>query len=151
MSKLFIIILSITFFIACNNTNNKSKEITSDLIQNPISASNNGDISELPIIKFTSELHDFGIIIQGEKVAHSFKFKNTGESDLLIKDASASCGCTVPSFPREPIAPGEEGEIEVIFDSANRSGRQHKSINVISNTQPNTTRLQIECEIIKRK
>jgi len=151
MNKLVLILFTIALFIACNNSNNKSTEITSDLIQNPITASNNSGGNELPIINFTHEIHDFGIIIQGEKVSHNFKFKNTGKSNLLIKDASASCGCTVPSFPTKPIPPGGEGVIEVIFNSANRSGRQHKSITVISNTQPNTTHLQIECEIVTRK
>lgn len=138
-------------FAGCNQKTSSNKEVSTDLINNPATANNPANNKDLPIIKFTNELYDFGIIIQGEVVDHSFKFKNIGKTDLIIKNASASCGCTVPSFPTKPIAPGEEGEIVVKFNSANRTGRQHKTITVWSNTQPNMTKLSIECEIVKSK
>ncbi len=148
--KPFLLVLIIAIISSCTNSN-KPSEISSDLIHNPVSANGINEDNNLPAIQFNNKLHDFGIIIQGEKVTHLFKFKNNGKTDLIIKDATASCGCTVPSFPRKPIGAGEEGEIEVVFNSSNRSGRQTKSITVWSNSQPNQTKLRIECEIVVPK
>ncbi|HEY0091074.1 MAG TPA: DUF1573 domain-containing protein, partial [Flavobacterium sp.] len=60
-----------------------------------------------PVMTFSEPEHDFGSINKGDKVTHSFEFKNTGEADLIISDAKATCGCTVPEFPKDPIAPGK--------------------------------------------
>lgn len=89
-------------------------------------------------ITFERDLNDFGEIIQGEKATTIFKFKNTGKNDLIISDAHGSCGCTVPQWPKEPIAPGESGEIKVVFNSANRSGVFNKTVTVTANTLPSS-------------
>lgn len=123
-------------------------EITSSVIQNPATASGKKTDGKMPVIQFEKTEHDFGIIMQGEKVSYTFKYKNIGNSDLIINNATASCGCTVPHFSREPIAPGQSGEIEVVFDSSNRSGRQTKNITVWSNCQPNQVVLRIFTEIV---
>ncbi len=95
------------------------------------------DLKNVPktTIEFDSIKFDFGKIKEGEKVRHAYKFKNTGNNLLIIADAVASCGCTVPSFPKKPIPPGEGGEILIEFNSANRAGIQKKNILVISNAQ----------------
>lgn len=135
--------------VSCQNKKQDNKQaVTSDLIKNPATAEGKAETGKLPVIEFNKVKHDFGLIVQGEKVSYIFKFKNTGGSDLIIKNAKASCGCTVPRFPREPLPPGEEGEVEVIFDSHGRSGKQVKTVNVWSNCQPNKTTLTIESEII---
>ncbi len=90
-------------------------------------------------ITFERDLHDFGEIIQGEKVSTEFKFTNTGKNDLIITDAHGSCGCTVPEWPKEPIAPGESGVIKVVFNSANRSSVFNKTVTVTANTIPSST------------
>jgi hypothetical protein len=141
---LFIVLIS----VGCKQKNNSA---TTEMIHNPITANNSSDVSDLPKIQFDKVEHDFGIILQGEKVTYTFTFKNTGKQDLIIKDATASCGCTVPKFTTKPVAPGEKGEIEVIFDSSNRSGRQVKSITVWTNCQPNQTKIQILSEIVEPK
>ena len=92
---------------------------------------------------FEKEVHDFGEIVEGEKVSYSFKFTNTGKSDLIVSNASASCGCTVPHYPTDPIAPGEEGTIDVVFDSKNRPGKVDKKVTIIANTVPNTKVIKI--------
>ena len=103
-------------------------------------------------ITFEKDLHDFGEIIQGEKVNTEFKFTNTGKNDLLISDAYGSCGCTVPEWPKEPIAPGQSGVIKVQFNSANRSGLFNKTVTVVANTQPNSnSKLIIKGTIIVPK
>ena len=94
--------------------------------------------------------HDFGTITEGEKVEHTFKFTNTGDADLVISSASASCGCTIPSPPKEPIAPGEDGVIKVEFNSAGKSDMQTKDITILANTNPVKTTLQIKVYVEKK-
>ncbi|HAN00103.1 MAG TPA: DUF1573 domain-containing protein [Marinilabiliales bacterium] len=146
--------LAITFFlvglfsVSCNTKDREHSSVSTEMIRNPISAQSETDLSELPKIQFDKTEHDFGILLQGEKVSYTFVFKNIGKQDLIIKDASATCGCTVPKFTSKPIAPGKQGEIEVIFDSSNRTGRQVKTVTVWSNCQPNQAKLQIFSEIV---
>ena len=143
-----IIIIVLTVFISsanCTNSNSR-KEVAANL-ENSFNDSNKSNLEAFPIIKFEKELHDFGLIQQGEKVSYTFKYKNIGTGDLFIKDASASCGCTVPKFSREPLASGESGEIEVIFDTHSRSGNQSKSITIWTNCQPDKIKLRIKAEI----
>ncbi len=82
---------------------------------------------------FPEKVHDYGFIMQGDTVQHDFYFKNVGNDDLVIKRVEPSCGCTVPLYPKEPIAPGEDGKISVTFKSAGKLGRQVPSIKVITN------------------
>jgi len=77
-------------------------------------------------------------------VEHTFNFTNTGASNLIITDASASCGCTVPSYPETPIYSGASGSITVKFNSANKSGEQNKTITISANTENGTERLKIK-------
>ena len=102
----------------------------------------------MPVIEFEKDVHDFGRVIQGEKVAYGFKFKNTGKSDLIISKVSSSCGCAVPDFPKVPIKPGESRKIDVKFDSQNRPGFQNKSVTIISNAQPGIQVLRIKAEVV---
>ncbi|MBO6516362.1 MAG: DUF1573 domain-containing protein [Bacteroidia bacterium] len=77
--------------------------------------------------------HNFGDIIQGDKVSHVFKFVNEGSAPLVIQRVTTPCGCTAPSWPKEPIPPGASGEIEVVFNSAGKMGNQVKNLSVIYN------------------
>lgn len=99
-------------------------------------------------IKFEEERFNFGTITQGEKVKHTFKFTNTGNSDLVIVSAKGSCGCTVPEWPKEPIAAGEQGEIYVVFNSDGKSGKQVKQVSIVANTEPATSVIALEGDII---
>ncbi len=101
-----------------------------------------------PVMLFKEETHNFGTITQGEKVSYSFIFKNTGGSDLVISSANGSCGCTVPTFPEEPVKAGEEAKIDVVFDSDGKSGMVEKTVTLISNCNPNTKILTINSNII---
>ena len=86
-----------------------------------------------PFIKFEEKSHDFGDIIQGDKVNYSFIFKNTGTAPLILTNVLTTCGCTAPNWPREPIPPGGDNKMEVTFDSKGKSGRQNKVITILSN------------------
>lgn len=99
-------------------------------------------------ISFERIYYDFGKIVQGEKVSYAFQFKNVGDSELIIEDAYGGCGCTVPKYNQKPIAPGKEGFVEVIFDSAGRSGSQYKSVVVKSNASNGKMRLTIKADVL---
>ena len=95
-------------------------------------------------IAFDSEEFEFGTIQQGDIVEHTYDFTNTGDVPLIIENASASCGCTVPDWPKEPIAPGETGKINVKFDSKGKSGVQNKQVTIRANTNPNFTKVMLK-------
>jgi len=141
----FIFLFALSMFSACNND---TGEISGDIVKNPITASGEGDLNDLPKFEFRQILHDFGTVIEGEKVIYSFVFKNTGGSDLIISNVSASCGCTATRYTKEPIPPGEEGMITVTFDSQKRRGFQNKAVTVSANTQPNKTVLRIKAKVM---
>lgn len=98
----------------------------------------------LPAFTFPAEEHDFGTIKEGEIVEHTFSFTNNGEAPLIIESARASCGCTVPKWPKEPIAAGETGEIQVRFNSTGKPNVQNKTITITANTYPKISRLRIK-------
>lgn len=100
-------------------------------------------------IAFEEAVFDYGKINEGEKVQHVYKFKNTGTKPLIISDAKGSCGCTVPQWSKEPLAPGQEGEIKVEFDSKGKVGKQSKTVTITANTIPAQTMLTIQGEVIK--
>jgi len=119
--------------------------------ENETAPAHNATTSDMPktTIEFTETNHKFGTIKEGEVVTHSFHFKNTGTNPLLITKAIASCGCTVPSYPKEPIAPGSEGDITVEFNSANREGHQQKNVMIYSNAQEEAMSVGFEAEVVK--
>lgn len=99
----------------------------------------------LTTIEFEEYEYDFGTIKKGEVVRHEFVFRNTGEHPLIIQNATAGCGCTVPSWPREPIPPGGTGKIVVEFNSGLVGvGQQIKTVNIFANTDPSPVRLVIK-------
>ncbi len=108
--------------------------------------------ASLPLTKleFLESSFDFGKIDEGKKVEHVFKFKNTGENPLVLQDARASCGCTVPEYTKDTIAPGSEGQIKVIYDSANKEGQIDKTVTVTANTEPATTDIKISAFVLKK-
>jgi hypothetical protein len=89
-------------------------------------------------ISFTKETHDYGTIKNGADGSCTFEFKNTGNAPLIISNAKGSCGCTVPTWPHEPIAPGAKGSIVVKYDTK-RAGAINKSVTITSNAvnEPN--------------
>lgn len=104
----------------------------------------------LPAIEFAKVLHDFGKVTEGDVVEHIFKFKNTGDAPLIVSNARASCGCTVPQWPKEPIAVGGEGEIKVRFNTNKKPGKQRKTVTITANTWPKTNRVSISADVEKK-
>lgn len=86
-----------------------------------------------PVIEFQEKARDFGDITQGDKVEHTFVFKNTGDAPLLIQNVAVTCGCTAPNWPKQAIAPGATGELKVVFNSTGKLGKQNSVIRIYSN------------------
>jgi len=96
-------------------------------------------------IKFEKTSHNFGSFPESQKVTCTFKFTNTGDNLLVIHQAIASCGCTVPKYSKEPIKPGESGEITVTYNGAGKfPGHFKKSITIRTNAKQEIIRLYIE-------
>lgn len=100
-----------------------------------------------PKISFEKTSYNFGLIDEGEKVSYKFFFENTGNAPLLIKDASATCGCTYPGYPFVPIKPGERSSINVSFDSKGKFGKQKPVVTVLTNASSKPYKLYFEGEV----
>ncbi len=112
-----------------------------------LSAQNEKIDIEQPIIAFESEIIDYGTIEQGSDGVREFKFKNIGSAPLLISEARKSCGCTIPSFPKHPIKPGESSIIKVKYDTK-RIGAINKTVTIVSNAQRTNIVLRIKGKVI---
>jgi hypothetical protein len=132
------------------------KIITSIFILAAISSCNNKPVKQdfnsklATTIKFEKDIYDFGKITVGDKVSQSFKFKNTGTIPLIISNAVASCGCTVPNWPKTPIKPSQSAQIDIVFNSAGKKGLQDKVITITSNTLPNITKVHLIGEVMEK-
>lgn len=147
-------ILIIALFLitaSCNRgaKNEDGTKISTDVIDVPSTASGiTAEKGSAPVITFNEEKHDFGKITQGQKVSFSFVFKNTGGSELVISSAQGSCGCTVPTYPKEPVKAGQEGKIDVVFDSGGKSGLVQKTVTLVTNCNPSSKILTITSTIM---
>lgn len=122
--------------------------LPTDVVSNPATATNTESKEGLPVMEFDTDLKEFGTIVQGEKARMTFSFTNTGESQLIISSATGSCGCTVPDYPKTPIALGESAEIEVLFNSEGKIGKQHKKIYIVANTNPSQNTVAISGNVV---
>ncbi|MFM7218594.1 MAG: DUF1573 domain-containing protein [Flavobacteriales bacterium] len=93
------------------------------------------DNKNAPELKFDVEEYNFGTIKQGDKVTYDFAFINNGKEPLIISSAQGSCGCTVPEWPKEPIAKGAKANIHVEFNSTGKMGMQDKTVTISSNSK----------------
>ena len=144
----FIIAFAISFSItSCDS--DPSKKVKEEKVQSTKERlKNTGDF---PVIEFDKKNHDFGEIKEGLIAETEFIFTNVGQSDLIILDASGSCGCTVPDYPKNtPIKPGETGKIIVKFDSNNRPGMQRKAVTLVTNTAKGKQILNIKSIVIPK-
>lgn len=105
------------------------------------------EVKDPTTVELIDSVYNFGKIAEGNNVEFSYRFKNSGNSPLVISEASASCGCTVPEKPEKPIMPGEMGFIKVKFNSQGRAGQAHKTIAVSSNAKPPFPQLVLKGEV----
>lgn len=134
-----------------NEMNNQSKTISTTTNPNdntPGTSINNmsGDVAKTSVT-FEKMVHEFGNVVSTSENKYNFKFTNSGDAPLIISSARGSCGCTVPSYPEGPIAPGESGVIEVIYKPKGQSGPQTKTVTITANTDPANTLLTIKANV----
>lgn len=118
-----------------------SKISNAEIVRNPVSANEPEDTLNIARITFEETAYDFGEVREGEVVIHHYRFRNTGKAPLVISSARSTCGCTIPEWPDHPIQPGEEGQIEVRFNTMNKKNKQSKPITIIANTYPSATKV----------
>jgi hypothetical protein len=109
------------------------------------------EIKDPTTVQVIDSVFDFGKINEGEDVEFKYRFKNTGSKPLVVSDAHASCGCTVPEKPEKPVMPGETGYIKVKFNSDKRPGEAHKTVTVSSNANPPFPQLLLKGTVIGRQ
>ncbi|RDC63693.1 DUF1573 domain-containing protein [Adhaeribacter pallidiroseus] len=102
------------------------------------------------ILKFETETHDFGNLLEGQPAVYEFKFKNTGDQPVIISNVQPSCGCTTPDWSKEPISPGKNGMVKAVYNSVGRPGAFHKSITVTSNAATTTQALFIKGTVLDK-
>ena len=136
-----ILTVLILVVFACGGQNgSQAQEGSAPLIEGQ-------DAQGKPVIVFDTLVHDFGTIIEGERVVCYFDYGNGGKKDLLITTVEATCGCTTPSWSREPLGPGEKETLEIIFDASGRSGEQRKLVTVKSNASNQVVQLTIRAKV----
>lgn len=149
MKKIITILILSFIVISCNNSSatNKIKKENIKLAKERDSKIKMGGAK----MKFEKTEHDFGTINEGDIVETIFKFTNSGKSELIITSAKATCGCTVPQWPKEPIMPGESGEIKVKFNSKRKPNLQQKRVTLITNTDGGKEFITIKAMVTPKK
>ena len=130
----FVIALSALAIIAASCNGPVKKEVSA-IPGSTALADVKKDTANFTTIQWIDSVKDYGKITEGQKLEVLYRFKNTGTKPLIIENVRPSCGCTVADPPKEPVAPGAQGEIKGSFDSNGKSGQQHKTIYVMANTK----------------
>lgn len=144
MKRRILFFAAIVFLISCDVR--KKDRIADDEAKQKELA-----LKDSTTVSIIDSSYNFGKVTDGEKVEYSYRFRNTGVKALVITNATASCGCTVPQKPEKPILPGETGFIKVVFDSKGRVGTAHKTITVTSNAHPGFPDLLLTGEVTKKE
>jgi hypothetical protein len=142
--KFCIGIFPLIFLSGCDQVPSENSRINKE-------SANEVPDAEKPVMKFRETTFNFQKVNEGEEVTHEFEFTNEGKTDLLISKAVASCGCTVPEWPKEPVRPGKGGRIKATFNTEGKSGQQHKTIVITANTKPEQTNVFLEGEVIPKE
>lgn len=141
-----IVILAGVFaltFMSCKD--NATKKVNEENVAE--AAERDAKNTDFPVMTFSEVEHDFGTINEGEVVEHKFEFTNTGKAPLVIVSAKGSCGCTVPEWPKEPIQPGEKGEMLVKFNSSGKPNAQNKQVTITANTEAGKEIIKIKAMV----
>ena len=154
MKNLLVLLLPISFcIISCGGNTQGEAQVNTNNEQaiNTVSLEGEGDAvldtANAPIVSMETDTYSFGEVKEGEKVSHEYKFTNTGKTPLIINSVNASCGCTTPYYPKQPINPGEDFTIDVVFDTSSQPGMQHKVITMVSNAYPSQTVFHLKGEV----
>lgn len=141
MKKSFLLVAILAAFTFTSCKDNAADKVNQDNVAE--AADRDATAGNFPVMTFSESVHDFGNIKQGTPVEHKFTFKNTGNAPLVIVDAKSSCGCTVPEFTKEPVAPGDTGELLVKFNGSGKN-QVNKTVTVTANTAAGKETLSIK-------
>ncbi len=145
MKRIIAVLILSLMMVSCNeNPSNKVKKENLILAKERDGKIKMGGAK----MKFEKMEHDFGTINEGDVVETVFKFTNNGKSELIITSAKATCGCTVPEWPKEPIMPGKSGEIKVKFNSKRKPNLQQKVVTLVTNTDEGKEIIRIKAMVI---
>jgi hypothetical protein len=145
------------FFFACKNDSGEGvQEIrgnghNASVIANPASAEEPMDTNKLARMRFEEVLYNFGTVKEGTQVEHKFKFTNTGKVPLVIANCKATCGCTIPEWPKDEVQPGATAEIKATFNTYSRPGNARKGITITANTFPSEFKIFLEGTVTPTK
>lgn len=140
MRTLLIACLILSMFVSC--TGRGSEEM-----KEPAGLTQSGRQEGTAIIEFREIRYDFGNVSHGEKLAYTFIYKNTGDAPLVIHSARADCGCTIPEYDSEPLAPGKEGRLKVVFNTQGFMGYQAKTLQLVTNAKDPLVTLAVRAVI----
>lgn len=147
MTKSLLFAGAIVAMLTSCDVRTKDKIDNTTLVAAPNSAASETNTTASTTVQIIDTIYNFGTVAEGGIVEFSFRFKNTGTNPLIISNASASCGCTVPEKPEAPIKTGEIGVIKVKFDSNGRAGSAYKTVTVLSNAVPGFPELALKGEV----
>lgn len=155
MNRITLIALTALLVASCKKEESKDVQPTANPaidINQPMVQKSDTTTAAVPAgneteMTFAEKEHDFGTINEGDKPEHIFKFTNTGTKDLVITNAVGSCGCTVPEYPKEPVAPGKSGTMKVSFNSTGKTGNQSKTVTISANVPNGATVLTIKADV----
>jgi hypothetical protein len=150
-------LLAVVMITACQSGNNDVRDAAREDIsaatpQNNIqSAVQTPDVPTGPLttMTFAEDRFNFGTVVEGEKVSHTYTFTNTGKEPLILSNARGSCGCTVPKWPRQPIQPGASSDIVVEFNTKNKVGPRSQKVTITSNTNPPESFIYLDGQVEK--
>ena len=159
MKKLLFSLSFVALLISCKNEETTEADASLQATTETPAESLPTDVAAATVptgpltkLTFDESSFDFGSVKDGEKVTHEYKFTNSGSEPLVISNATGSCGCTVPVWPKEAIAPGKSGVIKVAFDSAGKGtpegSPQSKRVTITANTDPVETYLEIKGKVV---
>jgi len=136
------------------NTSKKvteGKKMNDNAIKGSIIEEEKGEMVETdkPIMQFVEEIHDFGELEEGPKYDYEFNFENIGNQPLIITGVKASCGCTTPLWPKDPVMPGDKATIKVTYNTKGRLNKFNKAVTITSNAATPTKRLYIKGNVVK--
>ncbi|WP_459212360.1 DUF1573 domain-containing protein [Aquimarina rhabdastrellae] len=142
MKKGILILAGVIAFAFTSCKENAAEKVKEENVAS--AAERDAKEANFPVMTFAEVEHDFGTINEGDVVEHKFSFTNTGKSPLVIVSAKGSCGCTVPEWPKQPVAPGATGEMLVKFNSNGKPNAQTKTVTIVANTEKGKETIKIK-------
>jgi hypothetical protein len=142
--KKLVLMVAVAATMALTSCNEKAESATIDQANLTAAAASKEVAGDYPVMTFTETEFDFGTVEEGTVVEHEYKFTNTGNAPLIVVNAKASCGCTVPTWSKEPIAPGGEGMMLVKFNTNGKPNAQNKTVTITANTESGKESIRIK-------